>query len=252
MWRTVNLCAELLTNATFDFIDEIERCDDAATLVESFQRFIRKFGMLYFMVGNPDKPGVPRDDRLWATTWPEEWLNHWSDQKYLFVDPVVRYLLTENEPVRWSQTPGPNNEPGARVLDEANEFRMRDGFAVPVHSRDGNTVAVSMGTEAYELGRRDEICLHMGSLYFYTKLDRLRSKSLALARRQPRSPQLTPRERECLSWVAAGKTDWEISQILNIAEQTVHEYVQNALIKLNATTRAQAVAIAISNKQIKN
>ena len=107
-----------------------------------------------------------------------------------------------------------------------------------------------MGTEAYELGRRDEICLHMGSLYFYTKLDRLRSKSLALARRQPRSPQLTPRERECLSWVAAGKTDWEISQILNIAEQTVHEYVQNGLIKLNATTRAQAVAIAISTKQI--
>jgi LuxR family quorum sensing-dependent transcriptional regulator len=50
--------------------------------------------------------------------------------------------------------------------------------------------------------------------------------------------------------VAAGKTDWEISQILNIAEQTAHEYVQNALTKLNATTRAQAVAIAIFTKQI--
>jgi DNA-binding CsgD family transcriptional regulator len=50
--------------------------------------------------------------------------------------------------------------------------------------------------------------------------------------------------------VAAGKTDWEISQILSISEQTTHEYVQNSLAKLNATTRAQAVAIAIFTKQI--
>ncbi len=236
----------LLTNATFDFIDEIDRRDDISSLVDAFQGLIRKFGMLYFMVGNPDQPGVPRDDRLWATTWPEEWLNHWSDQKYLYVDPVVRYLLTENEPIRWSQTPGPG-ESGARVLDEAAaEFRMRDGFAVPVHSRDGSTVAVSMGTEHYELGKRDEICLRMASIYFHAKLERLRARVAV----PPRTTRLTPRERECLSWVAAGKTDWEIAQILNIAEQTVHEYVQNALIKLNATTRAQAVAIAIHTKQI--
>ena len=62
--------------------------------------------------------------------------------------------------------------------------------------------------------------------------------------------RLTPRERECLEWVAAGKTDWEISQILNISEQTAHGYVQNALTKLNARTRAQAVALAIHSSQI--
>ena len=77
-------------------------------------------------------------------------------------------------------------------------------------------------------------------------LERLRQRALPLSGAQ----KLTPRERECLSWVASGKTDWEISQILNISEQTAHEYVQNALIKLNATTRAQAVATAIFTKQM--
>jgi len=61
---------------------------------------------------------------------------------------------------------------------------------------------------------------------------------------------LTPRERECLKWVAAGKTDWEISQILNIAEQTAHGYVQSALSKLGARTRAQAVALALLSSQL--
>ena len=72
-------------------------------------------------------------------------------------------------------------------------------------------------------------------------------------RADPSAPslrKLTPRERECLKWIAAGKTDWEISLILNISEQTVHGYVQNALTKLNARTRAQAVALAMLSAQI--
>jgi DNA-binding CsgD family transcriptional regulator len=53
-----------------------------------------------------------------------------------------------------------------------------------------------------------------------------------------------------LQWVAAGKTDWEISLILNISEQTAHGYVQNTLVKLGARTRAQAVALAMLSSQI--
>jgi len=236
----------LLTNATFEFIDAIAQQEDIPSLVGMFQSLIGKFGMLHFMVGNPDQPGLVRDDRLWATTWPEEWLQHWSEQEYLYVDPVSRRLLTRNEPVRWSEAINAANSVGSRVFEEANQFGMRDGFALPIYSREGFVVAVSMSAEHYEIGKTDETCLHMASMFFHTKLERLRAKSAPPARHA----KLTPRERECLSWVAAGKTDWEISQILGIAEQTVHEYVQNALIKLNATTRAQAVAIAIFSKQI--
>jgi DNA-binding CsgD family transcriptional regulator len=235
-------------NAAFDFIDSLDQTADAPSLVETFQALIRKLGMTYFMVGNPSQPGVTRDDRLIATTWPQEWLEHWSSQRYLFVDPIVKQLLSSREPVRWSPTERAADRAGTRILEEASEHRMPAGFAVPVYNREGLVVAVSMATEHYELGRRDEYCLHLASIYFHSKLEALRTPSAP----PPRGPRLTPRERECLSWVASGKTDWEISQILTIAEQTVHEYVQNALIKLNATTRAQAVAIAIITKQILN
>jgi LuxR family quorum sensing-dependent transcriptional regulator len=236
----------LLTNATFEFIDEIDRKDDIPSLIGSFQGLIGKFGMLSFMVGNPDNPAVLREDRLWATTWPEEWLNHWLSRQYLFVDPVATQLVRRNEPVRWSEAQEATNETGVRIFEEANEFRMKDGFALPIYSREGFVIAISMGAEHYEIGKPEEMCLHMGSMYFHAKLERLRARNTP----QPRGLRLTRRERECLSWVASGKTDWEISQILNIAEQTVHEYVQNSLIKLNATTRAQAVAVAIFSKQI--
>lgn len=59
---------------------------------------------------------------------------------------------------------------------------------------------------------------------------------------EPEVPTLTARERECLAFVADGKTDWEISVILTLAEATVRFHVDNARRKLGAATRAQAAA----------
>jgi DNA-binding CsgD family transcriptional regulator len=61
---------------------------------------------------------------------------------------------------------------------------------------------------------------------------------------------LTPREREVLTWVARGKSAWEIGEILAIAKRTVDEHVQTAARKLNASNRTQAVAIALRDRLI--
>ena len=53
---------------------------------------------------------------------------------------------------------------------------------------------------------------------------------------------LSPRERDCLAFVAEGKSDWDISQIIGIAESTVHAHVEKAKKRLGVKTRMQAVA----------
>lgn len=58
--------------------------------------------------------------------------------------------------------------------------------------------------------------------------------------------RLTPREREVLSWMVEGKTNWEIAQIGGRSEHTVRHQVARLLVKLNASNRAQAVARAMS------
>jgi DNA-binding CsgD family transcriptional regulator len=58
---------------------------------------------------------------------------------------------------------------------------------------------------------------------------------------QPFDPD-SPRERECLRWVAAGKTDREIARLLSISATTAKSYIDAARAKLGARTRAQAVA----------
>ncbi len=60
------------------------------------------------------------------------------------------------------------------------------------------------------------------------------------------SPSLTARERECMRWVAMGKTSWEIALILSISSRTVDFHVRNAMAKLDATSRQQAIYNAMS------
>jgi len=52
--------------------------------------------------------------------------------------------------------------------------------------------------------------------------------------------QLTARELEIMEWVRQGKTNVEISMILNISSFTVKNHMQRILRKLNVTNRAQA------------
>ncbi|MFL6622259.1 MAG: LuxR C-terminal-related transcriptional regulator [Sulfurifustaceae bacterium] len=58
---------------------------------------------------------------------------------------------------------------------------------------------------------------------------------------------LSRREKEVLRWISAGKTSWETSRILRIAERTVVFHAQNAMRKLGATSRAQAIALAFQH-----
>ena len=58
-------------------------------------------------------------------------------------------------------------------------------------------------------------------------------------------PALTPRETEVLTWVAQGKTNYEIGVILGAGTRTICKHVQRILNKLNVENRTAAAAIAI-------
>ena len=55
---------------------------------------------------------------------------------------------------------------------------------------------------------------------------------------------LSPKERECLYWVALGKTTYEIGIILGLSYHTVDFHLRNVCTKLDAPNRSAAIAKA--------
>ena len=55
---------------------------------------------------------------------------------------------------------------------------------------------------------------------------------------------LTPRETEVLSWVAKGKTNRDIGDILGMSPRTVNKHLEHVFEKLGVETRTAAAALA--------
>ncbi|MFE0752998.1 LuxR C-terminal-related transcriptional regulator [Inquilinus sp. NPDC058860] len=57
---------------------------------------------------------------------------------------------------------------------------------------------------------------------------------------------LAPRERDCLAWIARGASSKQTARRLALSVYTVNEYVASAMRKLQASSRSEAVANALS------
>jgi DNA-binding CsgD family transcriptional regulator len=61
---------------------------------------------------------------------------------------------------------------------------------------------------------------------------------------------LTPRETQILEWIATGKSDWQIGQILEISNKTVNYHAENLKRKYGVGTRIQMVVAAMRRGHI--
>jgi DNA-binding NarL/FixJ family response regulator len=67
------------------------------------------------------------------------------------------------------------------------------------------------------------------------------------ARVHPALGDLTEREREIVAWVATGRSNQEIAELLVVSPDTVRTHVSRAMVKLQARDRAQLVVFALQS-----
>ena len=61
---------------------------------------------------------------------------------------------------------------------------------------------------------------------------------------------LTAREQEVLRWLAEGKSNWQIGQIVGCTEATVKKHLQHIYNKMGVETRTAAAATYLRAKQL--
>lgn len=106
--------------------------------------------------------------------------------------------------------------------------------------------AVSPGGEsALQLTDRSRlVARHMGAGSFAETMLLLRVVATGAAPARPLNATLTAREAEVLSWLAKGKTNRDIGDILGLSPRTVNKHLEHVYEKLGVETRTAAVAAA--------
>jgi LuxR family quorum sensing-dependent transcriptional regulator len=230
--------------SAFDLIDELERVTTTEQIGERLGSALSSLGYSAFLITGVPEPPARVEPHFVLNRWPAGFTEHYARENYYFDDPVAAWCRRSMNPFEWSQAPfDPNTWPrAAEVMKVAAEFGMRQGFCVPIASRHGIQSCVNMAGERPDFDPQAKRAAQFLGLYAH-------AKSLALSEiekgQRHAETTLTEREREALSWTAAGKSSWEISVILGVSERTVNWFIANAGRKLGAVNRTQAVVNAI-------
>jgi LuxR family transcriptional regulator, quorum-sensing system regulator BjaR1 len=131
---------------------------------------------------------------------------------------------------------------GTEAVRLVTEHGWTEGLAVPV-PRGGTLFGlVSLVGQSKELTEHQRSLLSLISEHFLARV-----RALGPPAKFPVPPAgLSEREIECLRLVAQGASDAEIAESLGVAASTAHGHVEGARRKLQAKSRAQATALAVS------
>ncbi|WP_158806934.1 LuxR family transcriptional regulator [Beijerinckia sp. L45] len=228
-----------------DFLESTQSITDAGTLIARFHAAVvdEGFENLVFVLAGGRQPL-----EILSAELPPGYADLYQQKKWERVDPVLRHSRIARQPFAWSSVVGQAGESAQekRFFAECQSIGVHGGVTMPFHHPDGRTHVMSVSLR----GGVQPDPRRIPYLYALAAQTWIRHCALVSGSTSTQI-HLTSRERECLVWAKDGKTNWEISQILSVAERTVEFHMANVMQKLNATNRVTAIVIALQEGLIK-
>ncbi len=208
------------------FIRLVAAIANADDLADAMAAIAADLGFQYFAIIHHVDLTAAGATAIRLHNYPPRWAEHYEKNGLGVSDPVHRASHRTSIGFRWSRIPAlikltPRDR---QMLERGRVEGIGDGFTVPANvpgeafgscsfaNEEGQPVADAMlplaqlaGDYAFEAARH---------------VWRVREGSGAA--------RLTDRQRDCVLWAARGKTDWEISRILDVSEETVIRHIKLA------------------------
>ncbi|MDX8349623.1 autoinducer binding domain-containing protein [Cognatiyoonia sp. IB215446] len=164
-----------------------------------------------------------------VNAFPEEWISHYTKQRFMLFDPIVRWAYSTTGTIRWSELPLDDPK---RIIAQAQTFGMRYGVTVSLFDSGADA---QRSFASFTRSDRE-----------YTDLEVKLLKAFLTRRHSETAPptNLTKAELEALGMVKDGKRLKEIAFELSVSEGAVKQRLKNAKLKLGAKTGSQAAALA--------
>ncbi len=179
------------------------------------------------------------DPSLGHSTYPREFCQLYMGQG-LAADPAVHGLITSGQTVTSSADQPSSHEP-KEITSLKLDFGIKTCLSAGVRGANGSCSYFAFSN--FDAKQADKLRLLLDILTPHFHLSYMRcSSSWKPQRPVQQVAVLSKREEEILRWVAAGKTNWEISVILNVSLNTIKFHLKNVFQKIGVENRWSAIA----------
>jgi LuxR family transcriptional regulator, quorum-sensing system regulator SdiA len=231
---------------------KIEGVSDFAGALDLLHEITLDLGFTQVLYAyQPTSPRLPNGEwlplKLNVRNFPRGWEPGWL--KFMSVDPYYRACFDGTLPIEWADVQGDDRltTKQREACSYLGDFGLSRGITVPVHLPFGRFAVMSA---IVDRSCRNWHAVREQAREPLFKLMHIFTKAICEMGLEDQIDvvlpvKLTSREIECLRWASAGKTSSETAIILDRSLETARLHMKNAMAKLKATNRAQAVANAV-------
>jgi DNA-binding CsgD family transcriptional regulator len=208
-------------------------------------RFTQSLGFATYSALTVVDRGMGESEFIAVDNTPLNFAETFNDPSVGRRDPVMQHCRTQSMPIVWDQRTYVNSG-AAELWEQQASFGYVTGIAMALHLPEGRHFVLGVDRDKPLPEDPGELQRTVADLQLFAvhALDAA-MRILVPKALQPERPALTPRELEALRWTMEGKTAWEVGSILGITERTAVLHINNAMHKLGAVNKHQAVLKAL-------
>lgn len=180
--------------------------------------------------------------------YPDGWAEDYIEKARYRDDPIPELAAQLDRPFLWSQVGSLTaiSTEQKTYLEELRRWHVGDGLAIQVYGPGLRNGYIGLGFAKDAAPIDSPIIL---GLQVAAQAAHQRYCEMSLNHQGPRY-DLSKREREVLAWIARGKSNAMISDILNISPHTVDTHLRRVYDKLGVTDRTSAAIIGLGSNLI--
>ncbi|MDV6332664.1 LuxR family transcriptional regulator [Asticcacaulis sp. 201] len=242
-----------------DFVTDTHRATADDELFALLKRAVAQHGYDRISLWVIDDPDLPQrvHGRGVLHNFPEDLRTYYKENECDRYDPIMLALRTRTTSLDWEahERQSDYKPVQTRLYDVARSGGLHNGISTPMWGRSGLLASLGLAsTERRDATYANPDLIAAVTAQFYLSYKRLNAHALpsqSPSQALSQSQGITPKQAEILSWVAAGKTDQEIADILCISRNTVDTHMRQIFARLGAHSRVTAVVRGIAEGVIR-
>ena len=230
------------------FVAAIEDCQKIGCVLDLVGQASARFGALRYSYHF-----TPRFDHqvsagtiVRADGFPKGWIAIYEDHSFRKADPIPDFIMNAGRVQSWSTVMDRQSDHADPRIGEyfraMRQYGLTYGVGIPLFGPAGRDAYASFGFA-------DDPCADQSGrvpiLRTIMQAAHQRICVLEAAEERASSPELSARERDVMYWIAQGKSNSAIAQILGVSQHTVGTYIKRIFEKLDATDRVSATVRAL-------
>jgi len=229
--------------SVLESLQQVKTFDGLQRLVEDLRELYGVEHLIYHSVNSAGTPYA-------ALTYDLDWVDHYLEEDFGRIDPVVLGCYQRFQPVDWKDLDWTGKSARNFMLEARDAGVGNQGFSIPIRGPSGQFALFTVNHRCDDVEWAKFTTHNVRDFLLISHYINQKALEIERGTDMVEDQVLSPRELDALTMLGMGKSRANAADSLQISEHTLRVYIESARFKLGAANTTHAVALALTRGKI--